>query len=104
MRIRPGASRSSGTRSRDVEFDPLTGKKVAHLNSVRIYANSHYVTPGPTMKQAVEAIKFELAERLKELEIEGKLLERQRLEQRTNFDLEMIAATGSCAASRTAAS
>ncbi|MGE7207784.1 excinuclease ABC subunit UvrB, partial [Sphingomonas sp. NPDC019816] len=79
-----------------VEFDPLTGKKVANLNSVRIYANSHYVTPGPTMKQAVEAIKFELAERLKELEIEGKLLERQRLEQRTNFDLEMIAATGSC--------
>lgn len=79
-----------------VEFDPLTGKKVAHLNSVRIYANSHYVTPGPTMKQAVEAIKFELTERLKELEIEGKLLERQRLEQRTNFDLEMIAATGSC--------
>ncbi|WP_322965849.1 excinuclease ABC subunit UvrB [Sphingomonas fuzhouensis] len=79
-----------------VEFDPLTGKKVASLNSVRIYANSHYVTPGPTMKQAVEAIKFELAERLKELEIEGKLLERQRLEQRTNFDLEMIAATGSC--------
>ena len=79
-----------------VEFDPLTGKKVAHLNSVRIYANSHYVTPGPTMKQAVEAIKFELTERLKELEAEGKLLERQRLEQRTNFDLEMIAATGSC--------
>ena len=79
-----------------VEFDPLTGKKVASLNSVRIYANSHYVTPGPTMKQAVEAIKFELTERLKELEIEGKLLERQRLEQRTNFDLEMIAATGSC--------
>ena len=79
-----------------VEFDPLTGKKSASLNSVRIYANSHYVTPGPTMKQAVEAIKFELTERLKELEIEGKLLERQRLEQRTNFDLEMIAATGSC--------
>ena len=79
-----------------VEFDPLTGKKVAHLNSVRIYANSHYVTPGPPLKQAVEAIKFELTERLKELEAEGKLLERQRLEQRTNFDLEMIAATGSC--------
>ncbi|HJO66794.1 MAG TPA: excinuclease ABC subunit UvrB, partial [Sphingomonas sanguinis] len=79
-----------------VEFDPLTGKKVASLNSIRIYANSHYVTPGPTMKQATEAIKFELTERLKELEIEGKLLERQRLEQRTNFDLEMIAATGSC--------
>ncbi|TPG43429.1 excinuclease ABC subunit UvrB [Sphingomonas koreensis] len=80
-----------------VEFDPLTGKKVASLNSVRVYANSHYVTPGPTLKQAAEAIKFELAERLKELIAEGKLLEAQRLEQRTNFDLEMIAATGSCA-------
>jgi excinuclease ABC subunit B len=79
------------------EFDPLTGKKVASLNSIRIYANSHYVTPGPTLKQATEAIKFELAERLKELVPEGKLLEAQRLEQRTNFDLEMIAATGSCA-------
>ncbi|MFM5916736.1 MAG: DEAD/DEAH box helicase family protein, partial [Novosphingobium sp.] len=73
------------------EFDPLTGKKGASLNSVRVYANSHYVTPGPTMKQATEAIRFELAERLKELEAEGKLLEHQRLEQRTNFDLEMIA-------------
>ena len=79
-----------------VEFDPLTGKKSASLNSIRIYANSHYVTPGPTMKQAADAIRHELTERLKELEIEGKLLERQRLEQRTNFDLEMIAATGSC--------
>ena len=79
------------------EFDPLTGKKGASLASVRVYANSHYVTPGPTMKQATEAIRFELAERLKELEAEGKLLEHQRLEQRTNFDLEMIAATGSCA-------
>ncbi|NJS15218.1 MAG: excinuclease ABC subunit UvrB, partial [Sphingopyxis sp.] len=79
------------------EFDPLTGKKIANLNSVRVYANSHYVTPGPTLKQATEAIKFELVERLKELEAEGKLLEHQRLEQRTNFDLEMIAATGSCA-------
>ena len=78
------------------EFDPLTGKKVASLNSVRVYANSHYVTPGPTLKQAGEAIKHELSERLKELVIEGKLLEAQRLEQRTNFDLEMIAATGSC--------
>jgi excinuclease ABC subunit B len=55
------------------------------------------VTPGPTLKQASQAIKFELTERLKELEAEGKLLEAQRLEQRTNFDLEMIAATGSCA-------
>jgi excinuclease ABC subunit B len=79
------------------EFDPLTGKKAALLDYVRVYANSHYVTPGPTMKQAMEAIKFELAQRLKELVIEGKLLEAQRLEQRTNFDLEMIAATGSCA-------
>ncbi len=80
-----------------IEFDPLTGKKVANLNSIRVYANSHYVTPGPTLKQAGEAIKHELAERLKELVMEGKLLEAQRLEQRTNFDLEMIAATGSCA-------
>ena len=79
------------------EFDPLTGKKVANLDSVRVYANSHYVTPGPTLKQAGEAIRHELSERLKELQIEGKLLEAQRLEQRTNFDLEMIAATGSCA-------
>ncbi|MEG3087077.1 excinuclease ABC subunit UvrB [Sphingomonas sp. PB4P5] len=80
-----------------VEFDPLTGKKIASLDYVRVFANSHYVTPGPTLKQATEAIKFELAERLKELVPEGKLLEAQRLEQRTNFDLEMIAATGSCA-------
>jgi len=80
-----------------VEFDPLTGKKVASLDAIKVYANSHYVTPGPTLKQAMEAIRHELAERLKELEAEGRLLELQRLEQRTNFDLEMIAATGSCA-------
>jgi excinuclease ABC subunit B len=80
-----------------VEFDPLTGKKIASLDYVKVYPNSHYVTPGPTMKQAMEAIRHELAERLKELVAEGKLLEAQRLEQRTNFDLEMIAATGSCA-------
>ncbi|CAM3137073.1 UvrABC system protein B [Sphingomonas antarctica] len=79
-----------------VEFDPLTGKKSASLDYVRVYANSHYVTPGPTMKQAMHAIKHELDERLKELVGEGKLLEAQRLEQRTNFDLEMIAATGAC--------
>jgi excinuclease ABC subunit B len=79
------------------EFDPLTGKTGAKLDTIRIYANSHYVTPGPTMKQAAAAIRFELTERLKEMEVEGKLLEAQRLEQRTNFDLEMIAATGSCA-------
>src|SRR6186713_578052 len=79
------------------EFDPLTGKPSANLDYVKVYANSHYVTPGPTLKQAMEAIKLELVERLKELTTEGKLLEAQRLEQRTNFDLEMIAATGSCA-------
>ncbi|HET9355159.1 MAG TPA: excinuclease ABC subunit UvrB [Sphingomicrobium sp.] len=79
------------------EFDPLTGKKSANLNDIRVYANSHYVTPGPTLKQATQAIRHELAERLKELVAEGRLLEAQRLEQRTNFDLEMIAATGSCA-------
>jgi len=79
------------------EFDPLTGKTIASLDSIKVYANSHYVTPGPTLKQAMEAIKHELAERLKELTAEGRLLEAQRLEQRTNFDLEMIAATGSCA-------
>jgi excinuclease ABC subunit B len=79
------------------EFDPLTGKTISSLDSIKVYANSHYVTPGPTLKQAMEAIKHELAERLKELQAEGRLLEAQRLEQRTNFDLEMIAATGSCA-------
>jgi excinuclease ABC subunit B len=79
------------------EFDPLTGSKVASLDTIRVYANSHHVTPGPTLKQAMEAIRHELAERLKELTAEGRLLEAQRLEQRTNFDLEMIAATGSCA-------
>jgi excinuclease ABC subunit B len=79
------------------EFDPLTGKKVASLDYVKVFPNSHHVTPGPTLKQAMEAIKHELTERLKELVAEGRLLEAQRLEQRTNFDLEMIAATGACA-------
>ncbi|MBU6206535.1 MAG: excinuclease ABC subunit UvrB [Alphaproteobacteria bacterium] len=79
------------------EFDPLTGKKSGALEQIRIFANSHYVTPGPTMKQAMEAIKLELGVRLEQFAREGKLLEAQRLEQRTNFDLEMIAATGSCA-------
>ena len=79
------------------EFDPLTGKTIAGLDGIKVYANSHYVTPGPTLKQAMEAIRHELSERLKELQAEGRLLEAQRLEQRTNFDLEMIAATGSCA-------
>jgi excinuclease ABC subunit B len=80
-----------------VEFDPLTGKKAASLDYVKVFPNSHHVTPGPTLKQAMEAIKHELSERLKELTEAGRLLEAQRLEQRTNFDLEMIAATGACA-------
>ncbi|MEO0413285.1 MAG: excinuclease ABC subunit UvrB [Pseudomonadota bacterium] len=79
------------------EFDPLTGKVSNGMKQVKIYANSHYVTPGPTMDQAMHAIKHELTETLKQYEAEGKLLEAQRLEQRTQFDLEMIAATGSCA-------
>jgi|TARA_B110000211_G_scaffold61484_1_gene69542 excinuclease ABC subunit B len=78
------------------EFDTLTGEKMATLASVRVYANSHYVTPGPTMQQAMKGIKAELITRLKQLNGEGKLLEAQRLEQRTNFDLEMLEATGVC--------
>ncbi len=79
------------------EFDPLTGKKTADLEGIKIYANSHHVTPRPTLNQAVIAIKAELKERLDWLVANGKLLEAQRLEQRTNFDIEMIQATGSCA-------
>jgi excinuclease ABC subunit B len=79
------------------EFDPLTGKKTADLKGVKIYANSHYVTPRPTLNQAIVSIKDELKERLDWLVANGKLLEAQRLEQRTTFDLEMIQATGSCA-------
>ncbi|MGR3270782.1 excinuclease ABC subunit UvrB, partial [Thalassococcus profundi] len=79
------------------EFDPLTGEKTGSFDRIRVYANSHYVTPKPTMQQAVIQIKKELRQRLDQLVGEGKLLEAQRLEQRTNFDLEMIAATGSCA-------
>ena len=78
------------------EFDPLTGAKTDTFDRVRIYANSHYVTPRPTLQQAVQAIKKELRQRLDQLVNEGKLLEAQRLEQRTNFDLEMLEATGSC--------
>lgn len=80
-----------------VEFDPLTGHKTRLLSQVRIYANSHYVTPRPTLQQAIANIKVELRARLKEFESEGKLLEAQRLEQRTLFDLEMLETTGSCA-------
>jgi excinuclease ABC subunit B len=78
------------------EFDPLTGEKTGSYEQVRIYANSHYVTPRPTMQQAIISIKKELRQRLDQLVAEGKLLEAQRLEQRTNFDLEMLEATGVC--------
>ncbi|PZX15191.1 excinuclease ABC subunit B [Palleronia aestuarii] len=79
-----------------VEFDPLTGEKTAEFDRIRVYANSHYVTPRPTMKQAVVQIKKELKQRLDQLVGDGKLLEAQRLEQRTNFDIEMLEATGVC--------
>ncbi len=79
------------------EFDPLTGEKSANLDEIKIYANSHYVTPKPTLHQAIEQIKLDLKLRLEEFNKQGKLLEAQRLEQRTLFDLEMMAATGSCA-------
>ncbi len=79
------------------EFDPLTGKKTGDLERVKVYANSHYVTPRPTLRQAVNSIKTELKLRLDFLVANGKLLEAQRLEQRTTFDIEMIEATGSCA-------
>ncbi|WP_371226587.1 excinuclease ABC subunit UvrB [Roseovarius sp. 2305UL8-3] len=78
------------------EFDPLTGEKTDTMDRVRVYANSHYVTPKPTMQQAIINIRKELRVRLDQLVSEGKLLEAQRLEQRTNFDLEMLEATGVC--------
>ena len=78
------------------EFDPLTGQKTNQFDKIRIYANSHYVTPKPTMKQAIVNIKKELKSRLDQLVSDGKLLEAQRLEQRTNFDIEMLEATGVC--------
>ncbi len=80
-----------------IEFDPLTGQKTDELQLVKVYANSHYVTPKPTLQQAIKAIKGELKQRLDELNAAGKLLEAQRLEQRTLFDMEMMEATGSCA-------
>ena len=78
------------------EFDPLTGEKTDSFDQIRVYANSHYVTPKPTMQQAIINIKSELRKRLDQLVGEGKLLEAQRLQQRTNFDLEMLEATGVC--------
>ena len=79
------------------EFDPLTGDKVRDLSLVKVYANSHYITPKPTIEQAIINIKKELDITLKKHKAENKLLEAQRLEERTKFDLEMIEATGSCA-------
>ncbi len=79
------------------EFDPLTGHKTAELPTIKIYANSHYVTPKPTLEQAVRRIENDLQVRLAEFKDAGRLLEAQRLEQRTQFDLEMIQATGACA-------
>lgn len=78
------------------EFDPLTGERTGTFEQIRVYANSHYVTPKPTLNQAVISIKAELRQRLDQLVGEGKLLEAQRLEQRCNFDLEMLEATGHC--------
>ncbi|MEM6850087.1 MAG: DEAD/DEAH box helicase family protein, partial [Pseudomonadota bacterium] len=79
------------------EFDPLTGKTTDSLSQVKLYANSHYVTPRPTLQQAVQGIKKELGVTLEAMHKDGRLLEAQRLEQRTTFDLEMMEATGSCA-------
>ena len=79
------------------EFDPLTGEKTAAIESIKVYPNSHYVTPKPTLYQAIEQIKRDLKLRLEEFRGQGKLLEAERLEQRTTFDLEMMQATGSCA-------
>ncbi|MCJ2032476.1 excinuclease ABC subunit UvrB [Methylobacterium sp. J-043] len=79
-----------------VEFDPLTGKKLNELKFVKVYANSHYVTPRPTLQQAIKGIKTELKSRVEELTRMGRLIEAQRLEQRCTFDIEMIEATGAC--------
>jgi len=79
------------------EYDPLTGNKEGELEKIKLYANSHYVTPRPTIKQAIRNIKKDLKIRLSELENSNRLLEKQRLEQRTNFDLEMMEVTGICA-------
>ncbi len=78
------------------EFDPLTGEVTGELDRVSIYANSHYITPRPTLQQAIRDIKIELKQRLEQLNAEGRLLEAQRLEQRTTFDIEMLETTGSC--------
>ena len=78
------------------EFDPLTGEKIREIDRIKIFANSHYVTPKPTLRNAIKEIKTDLKNRLNEFYSNNKILEAQRLEQRTNFDLEMMEATGSC--------
>ena len=78
------------------EFDPLTGEKTAALPAITVYANSHYITPRPTLTQAIVDIKRELKSRLDALTAEGKLLEAERLQQRTTFDIEMMETTGAC--------
>ena len=79
------------------EIDPLTGEKVSALDGIVVYPNSHYVTPRPTLQQAMPRIKEELKDRIEEFTRQGKLLEAQRIEERTTFDLEMLETTGSCA-------
>ncbi len=79
-----------------IMFDPLTGEKMHNVTQTKLYANSHYVTPGPTLQQAQKTIRAELNWRLAEMNEQGKILEAARLEQRTNLDLEMMAATGGC--------
>ncbi len=79
-----------------IEFDPLTGEKTDKLDFVRVFANSHYVTPRPTLKQAITGIRHEMTQQLAKFHEQGKLIEEQRLEQRTRFDLEMLEAMGTC--------
>ena len=78
------------------EFDPLTGQKFSTLESVKVFPNSHYVTPGPTIQQAIQQMQKDLRERISEFETAGKLLEAQRIRERTTFDIEMLTATGMC--------
>ena len=78
------------------EFDPLTGQKFSSLEIVKIFPNSHYVTPGPTIQQAIQLMQRDLKIRIAEFESEGKLIESQRIRERTTFDIEMLTATGMC--------
>jgi excinuclease ABC subunit B len=78
------------------EFDPLTGQKFSSLESVKVFPNSHYVTPGPTIQQAIQLMQRDLTIRIEEFESQGKLIESQRIRERTTFDIEMLTATGMC--------